>query len=90
MATEPRVAQVRHAANATCLTHQENAQHGARNATSVEIKIILVHVEGQSRRAQGTTKDHPMPGTPQDTQWVRPDSPSQDLEVDLTPKVPTA
>ena len=44
--TEPRVAQVRHAANAAHLTHPENAQHGAKNVTSVEIKIILVHVVG--------------------------------------------
>ena len=64
MATEPRVAQVRHAANAACLTHQENAQHGARNVTNVEIKTILVHVVGQSKRAHGTARDHPMAGAP--------------------------
>ena len=46
MATEPRVAQVRHAANATHLTHQENAQHGAKNVSSVETKVILVCVVG--------------------------------------------
>ena len=65
MATEPRVAQVRHAANATCLTHQENAQHGARNVTNVEI-TILVHVVGQSKskRAHRTARDHPMAGAP--------------------------
>ena len=60
---EPRVAQVRHAANATCLTHQENAQHGARSATNVEIKTILVHVVGQSKRAHGIARDNPMAGT---------------------------
>ena len=72
------------------LTHQENAQHGARNVTNVEIKTILVHVVGQSKRAHGTARDHPMAGTPQDTPRVGPDSPSQDLEADPTPKVLTA
>ena len=61
---EPRVAQVRHAVNAICLTHQENAQYGARNVTNVEIKTILVHVGGQSKRAHGTARDHPMAGAP--------------------------
>ena len=64
MATEPRVAQVRHAASATCLTHQENAQHGARNVTSVEIKTILVHVVGPSKTAHRTARDHPVAGAP--------------------------
>ena len=44
MAIEPRVAQVRLSANAAHVTHPENAQHEAQNVTSVEIKIILVHV----------------------------------------------
>ena len=39
-AREPRVALGRHVANAACLTCLENAQHGARNVTSVVIKII--------------------------------------------------
>ena len=46
MAKEPRVAQVRHAADVDSLTLQENAQHGASIVTNVEIKIILVHVKG--------------------------------------------
>ena len=41
-AIKPRVAQERHAANAAHITHPENAQHGAKNGTSVEIKNILV------------------------------------------------
>ena len=46
MATEPRVAQVRHVADGDSLTCQGNAQHGASFVTSVEIKMILVHVVG--------------------------------------------
>ena len=46
MATEPRVAQVRHVADADSLTCQENAQHGASIVTGVEIKIILVCIVG--------------------------------------------
>ena len=72
----------------TCLTHQENAQHGARNVLSVEIKPILVHVVGQNRRAPRTARDHPMVGAPQDAQKVGPDGPSRDPEADQTPEVP--
>ena len=54
MAIEPRVAPVRHAANAVCLTHLENVQHGARNVTSVEIKTISVHVVGPNRQEPET------------------------------------
>ena len=90
MATEPRVAQVRHVANAVCLTHQENAQHGARNIINVQIKTILVHVVGQSKRAHETARDHPMAGKPQDALRVRPDGPSRDLEAYQTPEVPIA
>ena len=48
MATAPilKVPQVRHAVNAACLTHRENAQCGARNVLSVEMKITLVLVVG--------------------------------------------
>ena len=46
MAIEPRVAQVRHVANVDSHTHQENAQHGAKNVISVETKIILLCVVG--------------------------------------------
>ena len=38
MATEPKVPKVRHAANAAHLIHQENAQHGAKNVSSVETR----------------------------------------------------
>ena len=54
MAIEPRVAPVRHAADVTSLTHQENTQHGANIATSVEIKIISVCVVGPDERTPGT------------------------------------
>ena len=40
--------------NAVYLTCLENAQHGARNITSVEIKIISVHVVGLSIQEPGT------------------------------------
>ena len=53
MATEPRLDKVRHV-----------AQHGTRNVTNLEIKIILVHVVGQNRRTQGTAKDLLMAGAP--------------------------
>ena len=49
----PRVARLRHVINVVhlCL---ENAQCGARNVTSVEIKIISVHVVGLSSQELGT------------------------------------
>ena len=50
----PRVARVRHVANAECLTHIENALCGARNVTSVAIKIISIHVVGLSSQEPGT------------------------------------
>ena len=50
----PRVARVRHAANVEHLTCLENALHGARNVTSVAIKIISVHVVGLSSQELGT------------------------------------
>ena len=50
----PRVARVRHAVNVECPTHQENAQHRARNVTSVAIKIISVHIVGLSSQEPGT------------------------------------
>ena len=44
MAIEPRVA--KHAANATHLTHQGNAQLLARSAINVVLKITSAHVVG--------------------------------------------
>ena len=77
-ATEPilRVPKVRHPVNAACLTHRENAQHGARSVISVEIKTILVLVVGQSRRAPGTVRDHCVAGAQQEALRVGPDGPS--------------
>ena len=46
MATGPRVAKIRHAADVDSLTHQENAQHGANIVISLEIKITLVCIVG--------------------------------------------
>ena len=57
MAIEPRVAQVRHAANVDSHTHQENAQHGAKNVTSVETKIILLCVVGTRDRKDSLDRD---------------------------------
>ena len=48
------MARVRHAVSVAHLTHLENAQHGERNVTSVEIKTISVHVVGLSRQDLGT------------------------------------
>ena len=42
MATEPRVAQVKHAANVDNLNHLENAQHMAENVKNAGIKTISV------------------------------------------------
>ena len=47
----PRVARVRHV---VCLTCLENAQHGARNVTSVKIKTISAHVVGLRSQELGT------------------------------------
>ena len=58
MATEPRVAQVRHAADADSLTCQENAQHGASIVTSVEIKIILVCCRSRDREDSQDRDQH--------------------------------
>ena len=46
MATEPRVAWVRHVADVDSLTHQENAQYGVSIVTNVDIKITSVHIVG--------------------------------------------
>ena len=53
-AIEPRVARVRHVANVECPTHLENALCGAKNVTSVEIKIISVHIAGLRHQELGT------------------------------------
>ena len=90
MATVPtlRVDKVRHAVNAAHLIHQENAQCGARNVTSVETKTTLVLVVGQSRKVLRTVRDHLMVGAQWDTLRVGADSPSRDPEADPTPEVP--
>ena len=53
-AIEPRVARVRHAANVECPTCLENALHGAKNITSVAIKIISVCIAGLRCQELGT------------------------------------
>ena len=50
-AKEPKV---RYAVSVECLTHLENAQHGAKNVTSVAIKTISVHGVGLSSQEPGT------------------------------------
>ena len=50
-AKEPRV---RYVVNVECLTHLENAQHGAKTVTSVAIKTISVHSVGLSSEEPGT------------------------------------
>ena len=50
----PRVTRVRYVVSVECLTHLENAQHGARNVTSVAIKTISVHSVGLSSQEPGT------------------------------------
>ena len=90
MAIEPRVAWVRHVANAAHHNHLENAQHGARNVTSVEIKIILVHLVGPNKRTSWMARDPPVVGAQHDIPKVRTDGPNLDPGVDPPPKVPTA
>ena len=50
----PRVTRVRYVVSVECLTCLENAQHGARNVTSVAIKTISVHSVGLSSQELGT------------------------------------
>ena len=88
MVIEPRVAQIRHVANVAHLTCPENAQHGGRNFTSVEIKIILVHVVGQNKRASWTARNISVAGAHQEVAKVRADG--LDPEVDPQPAVPIA
>ena len=50
---EPEV-RVRYAVSVECLTHLENAQHGAKSVTNVAIKITLVLNVGPSSQEEGT------------------------------------
>ena len=58
----PRVTRVRYAVSVECLTHLENAQHGARNITSVATKTISVHSVGLSSQEPGTENPVTHPG----------------------------
>ena len=49
---EPEV-RVRYVVSVECLTHLENAQHGAKSVTNVAIKIILVLNAGPSSQEEG-------------------------------------
>ena len=53
-AQEPKVTRVRYAVSLECLTCLENAQHGAKNVTSVAIKTISVHSVGLNNQELGT------------------------------------
>ena len=69
---------VRHVASVVHHTCQENAQPGAENVTSVEIKTISVHVVGQSRRAPGTAaRSLPAVGAHPEAGKVRANLPGQ-------------
>ena len=52
-ANEPEV-RVRYAVSVECLTHLENAQHGAKSVTNVALKITLVLNVGPSSQEEGT------------------------------------
>ena len=86
MAREPRVAPGRHVANVACLIHLENAQCGARNVTSVAIKIISVHVVGPNSQETGTGD----PGAGPKATKSRVYHLIQGLEANPWPRVPTA
>ena len=58
MAIEPRVVQVKHAANAAHLTHQENAQHLVETVISVEIRITSVLSVGWKRAKEMAKNQH--------------------------------
>ena len=49
---EPEV-RVRYVASVECLTHLENAQHGAKSVINVAIKITLVLNVGPSSQEEG-------------------------------------
>ena len=50
--SEPDV-RVRYVVSVECLTHPENAQHGAKSVTNMAIKIILVLNAGPSSQEEG-------------------------------------
>ena len=56
-AKEPKV-MVRYAVSVEHLTHLENAQHGAKNVTSVAIKTTSVHNVHLSSQGAGNRKSH--------------------------------
>ena len=89
MVIEPRVAWVRHVANAAHCTCLENAQHGARNVTSMETKIILVHLVGQNKGISWMARDPPTVGAQHNVPKVRTDSPNLDPGVDPPHEVTT-
>ena len=49
---EPEV-RVRYVVSVECLIHPENAQHGAKSVTNVEIRTILVLNAGPSSQEEG-------------------------------------
>ena len=101
MATEQilRVAQVRHAANAAHPIHQENAQCGAKNVTSVKTKIIVVYVVGPGTEnipKAETNTDQPIESHKAKEEAgagigdMHQRTQRTDPEADLPPEVPTA
>ena len=80
-AKEPRV---RYAVSVEHLTCLENAQHGARNVTSVAIKTISVHSVGLSSQEPENPIAHPEDVRAEVSHIV------PGLEASQQPKVPTA
>ena len=82
---EPEV-RVGYVVSVECLIHLENAQHGAKSATNVEIKIILVLNAGPSSQEEGI--DDPA-AHPEDIR-AKVNISSSGLEATRQPKVHTA
>ena len=82
---EPEV-RVRYVVSVECLTHLENAQHGAKSVTNVAIKITLVLNAGPSSQEEGI--ENPT-AHPEDTR-AKVSHISPGLEATRRPKVHTA
>ena len=82
---EPKV-RVRYVVSVECLTHLENAQHGAKSVTSVAIKITSVHNVGLSSQELGTGSPtaHPEDARAEVSHVI------PGLETNWQPRVPTA
>ena len=80
MATEVKVAQVRHAASVPSPTHKMGSQHGERNVINAVTITISVHIVDTSQRANGMAKKALMVGTGPRDHEAKVDALDPDLE----------